>query len=100
MVEKTMVQSESCEGCSHAHDCKKVYEHLGSMDSPPITREVLIAFLLPLLVFTAALGGFGWLLKDAMAKPYQTPLTLVLALATTAGVMGVVRWVARSHRKK
>mgnify|MGYP006886001191 CR=1 FL=1 len=100
MVEKTMVQSESCEGCSHAHDCKKVYEHLGSMDSPPITREVLVAFLLPILVFTAALGGFGWLLRNATAKPYQTPLALVLALATTAGVMGVVRLVARSHRKK
>lgn len=70
------------------------------MDDPPITREVLIAFLLPILVFTAALGGFGWLLKDTTAKPYQTPLALVLALVTTTGVMGVVRWVARSHRKK
>lgn len=100
MVEKRMVQSESCEGCSHAHDCKKVYEHLGCDDGPPITRVVLVAFLLPILVFTAALGGFGWLLKDATAKPYQTPLALVLALAVTTGVMWVVRWVARPHRKK
>lgn len=100
MVEKRMVQSKSCEGCSQAHDCKKVYEHLGGSEGPPITRMVLVAFLLPILVFIVALGGFGWLLQDAVAGPYQTPLALVLALATTVGVLLVVRILSRPHRKK
>ncbi|MEN6574858.1 MAG: hypothetical protein ABFD90_00850 [Phycisphaerales bacterium] len=95
-----MVQSESCEGCSQAHDCKKVYEHLGCTEGPPITRMVFVAFLLPLLVFIAALGGFGWLLRGAVAGPYRTPLALVLALAATTGLMLVVRIVARPHREK
>jgi len=98
MVEKRMVQSESCEGCSQPHDCKKVYEHLGCSGGPPITREALIAFLVPILVFMTALGGFGWFLKNAVGTPYRTPLALVLALAVTVAVMLVVRVATRRHR--
>jgi len=59
---------------------------------------VLIAFLVPILVFMTALGGFGWFLKNTVAKPYQTPLALVLALAVTVAVMLVVRIATRPHR--
>jgi len=98
MVEKRMPQSDPCEGCSQAHDCKKVYERLGDCKGPPVTRTVLVAFLLPIVVFVATLAGYGWLLKDAVAESYQTPLAVVLALATTTGVMWVVRVVARPRR--
>ena len=94
-----MIQPNSCEGCSQAHDCTKVYEQLGGSEGPPVTRTVLVAFLLPIVVFVAALGGFGWLLRDAVARRYQTPAALVLALAATAGVMLAIRSVARHHRK-
>jgi hypothetical protein len=99
MVEKRMTQPNSCEGCSQAHDCEKVYEQLGGSEGPPVTRKVLVAFLLPIVVFVAALGGFGWLLQGAVGQRVQTPAALVLALATTAGMMLAVRSVARHHRK-
>jgi len=94
-----MAQSKSCEGCSQAHECSKVYEQLGGSEGPPVTRIALVAFLLPILVFVVALAGSGWLLRGTIAKPYQTPLAAVLALATAAGVMLLVRVVTRRRRR-
>ena len=74
-----MVQSESCEGCSQSHDCKKVYEHLGCSEGPPITRAVLMAFLVPILVFVTALLAFASLVygRDAEAdRPGYTAIQI------------------------
>lgn len=95
-----MVQSESCEGCSHAHDCKKVYEQLGCARGPSITWTVVLAFLLPLLVFIGTLAGFGRLMEDVVSARYQMPLAAAMALAATTGVMLVVRVLTRRHRTK
>lgn len=100
MVEKRMAQSESCEGCSHAHDCKKVYEQLGCVEGPSIAWTVVFAFLVPIVVFIAALAGFGRIMEGAVSAKAQTPLAAALALATTAGVMLVVRVLAGRHRRK
>ncbi len=95
-----MAQSKSCEGCSQAHDCKKVYEQLGCAEGPSVTSAALLTFLLPVVVFVAALGGFGWLLKGVVAGPYLTPLAAALALLTTTGVVLVARALTRLHRKR
>ena len=65
-----------------------------------MTREVLLAFLLPLAMFIAALAGFGCLLRYVVAAPYQTPLALVLAVAVTVALMLIGRRVARPPRKE
>jgi len=95
-----MTQSKSCEGCSQAHDCTKVYEQLGCAEGPSVAPAALLAFLLPVVVFVAALGGFGWLLKGRVAGPYVTPLAAALALLTTTGVMLVARVLTRPHCKQ
>lgn len=100
MVEKRMAQSESCEGCSHAHDCKKVYEQLGCVEGPSIAWTVVFAFLAPLVGFIAALAGFGRLMEGAVSARVQTPLAAAMALAATAGVMLIVRVLTRRHRRK
>ena len=99
MVEKRMFQTKSCEGCRQAHDCKIVYEQLGCVQGPSVTSTVVVAFLLPIVVFVAALGGFGRLLGSALAEPYRTLLALVLALLVMAGVMWVVRILLRPHQE-
>jgi len=100
MVEKRMAQSKSCEGCSHAHDCKKAYEQLGCVEGPSVTRAVLLAFVAPIVAFIGALAGFGRLLENVVAESYQVPLAVVLALTTTIGVMLVVRVLIRPHQKQ
>jgi len=65
-----------------------------------VTLTVLVAFLLPIVVFVISLAGFGWLLEGRVAGPYQTPLALVLALSVTTGSMLIVRVAVRRHHKK
>jgi len=65
-----------------------------------VTRTVLVAFLLPLVVFVISLGGFGGWLKGWIAEPYQTPVALVLALLTTTGLMLALRAMSRLRSKK
>jgi hypothetical protein len=95
-----MAQSKSCEGCSHAHDCTKVYEQLGCAEGPSIAGAVMVAFLVPILVFIGALAGFGRLLEGAADTRYQMPLAAALALAATTGVMLAIRVATRRYRKK
>jgi hypothetical protein len=100
MVEKRMVQSESCEGCSHAHECQKIYAQLGCAGGPSIAWTVVLAFLLPLVVFIGTLAGFGKLMEGVVSARYQMPLAATMALAATAGVMLVVRVLTRRHQTK
>lgn len=97
MVEKRMAQSKSCERCSHANDCTKVYEQLGCAKGPSIVGAVVVAFLVPILVFLGTLAGFGWLLESVVPARCQTPLAAALALTATTGVMVGIRVAARRH---
>jgi hypothetical protein len=94
-----MTRPRECDGCSQAHTCKEVYRRLGGDEGPSVTCAVLVAFVLPLALFVAALGGLGYLLQNRVVEPYRTPLALVLALATTAVLMLAGRFLARWRRK-
>ena len=65
-----------------------------------MTLTVLVAFLLPLSVFIVSLGGSDWLLEGRIAKPYQTPFALILALLVTTGLMLALRAVSRFRSRK
>lgn len=95
-----MTQPNQCDGCSQADGCKEAYRQLGCTEGPSVTLTVLVAFLLPLVVFIVSLGGFGWWLEGRVAGPYQTPLALILALLVTTGLMLAVRAVSRLRSEK
>ena len=94
-----MTRPESCENCSRSHDCKMGYEQPGCVEGPSVTGEVVVAFLLPIVIFVAALGGFGRVLENSVARPYQTPLALGLAIMVTAGSMLATRALVRYRPK-
>jgi hypothetical protein len=89
-----------CDGCSQADGCKEAYRQLGCTDGPSVTRTVLVAFLLPLVLFIGSLGAFGWWLEGTAGGPYRTPLALLLALLVTAGAMLTIRAVSRRRSGK
>jgi len=95
-----MTQSKSCEDCGQGCHCKEAYERFGSAEGPPITRDVSLAFLLPIVVFVIFLGAFGWLLKGLVDPSYQAPLAAGMALPATAALMLTMRFLMRWHRKK
>jgi DeoR/GlpR family transcriptional regulator of sugar metabolism len=53
-----MIQQEFCQICHHKHDCRQIYRQLGHAACPSVVRKVVIAFLLPLLVFIISLAIF------------------------------------------
>jgi ABC-type nitrate/sulfonate/bicarbonate transport system permease component len=95
-----MTQAKWCEGCSQAHDCKKIYERLGSLEGPSVAVKAAIAFALPIGVFIAALGLFDRLLQHAVASPYRTLCAFALALSVTIAFMLVVSFVTKQLHKR
>jgi hypothetical protein len=95
-----MDRPRECDGCRQGHTCQEAYRQLGNRKGPPVSFTACVAFVLPVLAFVAALGGFGHLAESLVAPPYQTPLTLVLALSATAALMFVVHLFLRPPRQK
>jgi hypothetical protein len=89
-----MAQPRFCQDCTQKHDCKKVYEQLGAMKGPSVVVKVVLAFLLPLVIFIASLAAFGEIFAGATdSQPAQTALSLLPALLVTSGcvlIMGAI----------
>jgi len=81
---KVMVQQDLCRQCNQRHDCEKVYEQLGKFDGPSVVRKVVLAFLMPLVVFTVSLAIFekifSTLLNDGQ---FQSAISFVSAFLLT-----------------
>jgi hypothetical protein len=90
-----MTQAKWCEGCSQAHDCRRIYQQLGNLKGPSVALKAVIAFLLPIGLFVVALGAFGQLLQHVLAPQCQTLCACALAVCATAGLMLIVSLVAR-----
>ncbi len=84
-----MAQLKFCQHCKQEHNCQKVCEQLGRTEGPPVVIKVILAFLLPLVVFIASLAAFQEILTRTIdAQNLLTALSLVLAsLATSACIL-------------
>ena len=95
-----MAQEKFCQECIQRHDCREVYQQLGKAEGPSVVFKVVAAFLLPLMVFIAALAASEKILaKTINSKEVQTALSFLLALAVTLSVVGCSLFVARRNRK-
>ena len=75
-----MTQQELCQQCNQRHNCGQVYERLGKTEGPSVVKKVVLAFLLPLVVFVASLAVFERVLL-AVVSAGQTRSALSFALA-------------------
>ena len=50
-----MTDKEDCSNCAGAHDCKVIYEQMGKAQGPSVVKKVIVAFLLPIIVFVVCL---------------------------------------------
>ena len=87
-----MVQQKFCQDCIQRHDCQQAYQQLGNAKGPSLVSKVVAAFLLPLVVFIAALAAFeGILAKAINAKESQTALCFLLALSVTLVCVAITK---------
>lgn len=95
-----MTQDRQCKGCQHHNTCDDMYRRLGHSQAPPVTVHVLVAFVMPLIVFVFSLAG-AQKIWSALAYPQLiTLMSFLSALAATALLAGLGAWWLRSARNK
>ena len=95
-----MAQQKFCQECNQRHTCQDVYRQLGNTKSPSVVFKVVAAFLLPLMVFIAALATSEKILAKVInTKEVQTALSFLLALAVTFVCILIIKMIDRQLRK-
>jgi hypothetical protein len=90
-----MSQQEFCKGCNQKHDCQRIYRQLADTKQPVILK-VIVAFLLPIVVFIACLAIFETIPATiTKTKEYHTTLGFLLASLATFSVILAVKAVER-----
>ena len=96
MVAKTMDENEFCDNCMQKHDCQSIYRQMGDVKGPSVVIKVIVAFLLPLVVFIVSLAIFERILGGAISTDqFQTALSLPAALLITFICIFIVRVINR-----
>ncbi|MHC4500752.1 MAG: SoxR reducing system RseC family protein [Planctomycetota bacterium] len=96
-----MQGDDFCQSCHQKDNCQEAYRQLGSVRGPSILGKVVLAFLLPMLVFIVSLAFFEKILAGAaMARQVQTALGLAAALAVTFICVLVARAIDKRISEK
>jgi Na+-transporting NADH:ubiquinone oxidoreductase subunit NqrE len=95
-----MGRAEPCNGCSQAHNCARVYQQLGRADGPFVVWKAIIAFVLPIVAFIAALATFDHLLDRAVAERYRALPVFVMALTVTIGLTLATSFLLRRRHEE
>lgn len=95
-----MFQEKNCQGCVQRNHCKDIYEHLGKSEAPSVAWKVVIAFLLPLVVFSVVLTVFENIFSDLInTQVLRTVVSLLLAVAATLVFILIIRAIGRKFGK-
>jgi hypothetical protein len=87
-----MTEQEFCNNCNQKHNCGSIYHQLGNNTGPSVVVKVVIAFLLPLLVFIISLAAFQEIfIKTISSQRMQTALSMVSSLLVTFSCILLVR---------
>lgn len=96
-----MQDDDFCQSCNQKDNCQEAYRRLGSVHGPSVVPKVVLALLLPMLVFIVSLALFQKILaKAATAGQVQTILGLVAALAVTFICVLVARAIDKRISEK
>jgi uncharacterized membrane protein len=79
-----MASHRFCQDCIQKHDCRSVYEQLGDSTGKSVTLNLILAFLLPLIVFIVSLAVSERVLARAInIEEVRMALSFLLALLVT-----------------
>ena len=93
-----MAKQEFCEDCKQKHDCQEIYKQLGDVKGPSVVVKVIVAFLLPLVVFIVSLAAFQEIFVRAISSQrLQAAFSFLLALVVTFICILIVRVINRTR---
>lgn len=89
-----MVEQNPCKGCNQRPECQKVYEQFGNVKGSSIVVKVIVAFLLPLIVFIGCLAAFERILSNIVAnRDLRTVFSFLLAVAVTLVCILIIKLI-------
>ena len=95
-----MYKQQFCESCNQKYRCQEAYQQLGKAKAPLTVPKVVVAFLLPIVVFIVSLATFERVLAKAVnAKQLQTVLGFLLALLVTSASVLIMKALDRQFSK-
>jgi len=93
-------EEKNCQGCGFRHTCEEVYRRLGHSSSGPVTLKVILAFLLPLVVFIASITFFERIFSRVLnAKWLVLILSLFTAVSITLALILIVKKICNKFNK-
>jgi hypothetical protein len=91
-------EEKNCQGCGFRQTCEQVYRRLGSSSSSgPVTLKVVLAFLLPLIVFIASIAFFERILSSALSAKW---LVMLLRLFSAVSITLVFTLIVKKIYNK
>jgi len=86
-----------CQDCTQKDDCQGIYEQMGESSGSSVTLNVILAFLLPLLIFIVSLAVFEEVLADTFnTGRIRTIVSFLLALLVTFACILITRVMRKS----
>lgn len=96
-----MGENEFCSNCPQEHDCKTTYELLGKVKGPSVAIRAIVAFLVPIAVFIAALAAFqGVLEKNIENKDGRVAISAFLAICVTFVCIMILKYADKRLMQK
>lgn len=93
-----MKNNDYCSGCSQKDTCRTAYKKLGNAQGPNVAMRVIVAFLVPIGVFIAALVGGERLLESRLEGKVLTLVSFLLAVGLTLLALYVIRAIRSPFR--
>jgi uncharacterized membrane protein YoaK (UPF0700 family) len=95
-----MAEEKICQGCNQKSKCEEVYRRLGSLEGPSVAWKAVVAFLLPIVVFVAALAAIEAVLAEEIeSQAARTAVGFALALCASVICVLITRTIDRQFGK-
>jgi uncharacterized membrane protein (DUF485 family) len=86
-------KADNCAGCIQKDRCGQVYGKLGKAKGPNVIWPVILAFLVPILVFIGCLACADTFLDGRVEGNLLIATTFTIALIPTLAVIFIIRMV-------
>lgn len=100
MVVKTMTEQQNCQDCSQKDKCREIYPKPANFQGRPMVVSVIIAFVLPIVIFIISLATFERVFAQIISsKQSRTAIGFLVAISITLFVILLAKVINRQIEK-
>jgi uncharacterized membrane protein (DUF485 family) len=91
-----MKQNEFCEKCGDRLRCQDAFRQMGKTQGKHVVRNIILAFLLPIVIFIGVLAiSQQLLINHIVSDGLRTTVSVLLSLAVTFVYVLIARVISR-----